>query len=434
MSKSRILLRGSDPKFIEVHMKARLLALCVVLTSAQVLCAQTSGKPSYQELFDAVWSTINVNFYDPSFGGVDWKAVREKYAPEVAKVKDDRAFLDLAYKMMDELHVSHLGLRPSQVRRVNIGVRTWRLDGKSVITNVAFASDAQKQGLRVGDLLLDQPGDVTGMIGTSTQIHVQGCDGRERTVEVRRENPWWPPEHPSLRWKTIEQASGRRLGYIKTTRFDDDAAPLIDTAMDALKDTYGLIIDLRDNSGGNISSMRLASYFVPPPQLGVVLLSRPFLNKLGNAPEQIDLSKIPRVSGVYTTRGIIDTMKKNDGGAAFYGEDLGERRYRGRVIVLINRDTGSAAEGFAWMLKNRPSITLVGRTTAGALLGGEPFDLPGGWVLTVPTHASWGPDGKRYVDQPVAPDVEVKWTRQDFCDQRDPDVAKALDLLSSAKP
>ena len=415
-------------------MKARILAVFLTLVVAQVLCGQTSRKPSYQDLFDAVWSTINDNFYDPSFGGVNWKAIREKYASEVAKVKDDGAFLDVTYRMMGELHVSHLGLRPSQARQVGIGIRTWRLDGKNVITTVAFASNAQTQGLRAGDLLLDQPRDLIGLIGTSTPVRVQGCDGRERTMEVRRENPWWPPEHPSLRWRTIEQGTGRRIGYIKTNRFDDDAAPLIDTAMEAVKDTYGLIIDLRDNSGGNISSMRLASYFVPPPNLAVVLLSRSFLNRLGSAPEQLDLSKIPRVTGVYTTRGIIDTMKKNDGGAAFYGEDLGERRYRGKVIVLINQDTGSAAEGFAWMMKNRPSITLVGRTTAGALLGGEPFNLPGGWVLTVPTHASWGADGKRYVDQAVSPDVEVKWTRQDFCDQRDPDMAKALDLLNSTKP
>ena len=415
-------------------MKNCILALFLILTSAPLHLAQMARKPSYQELFDAVWSTINDNFYDPSFGGVDWKAMRPKYATQVTAVKDDRSFLDVAYRMMRELHASHLELVPARAPQMGIGMHTFRLDGKLVITSVAVGSDAQKQGLRIGDLLLDQPSQLRGMIGTPTIVRVQGCDGRERTTKVRRENPWWPPEHPSLRWKTIEQAAGRRIGYIKATRFDDDAAPLIDEAMAAVKDTYGLIIDVRDDSGGNLSAMRLASYVVPSSHLAVVLLSRAFLNKLGSAPEQLDLTSIPHVSGIYTTRGIIDTMKKNGGGAAFYGEDLGDRRYRGRVILLINSGTGSAAEGFALMLKNRPSITLVGRTTAGALLGSETFDLPGGWILTVPTHAAWGADGKRYVDQAVAPDIEVKWTRQDYCERRDPDMSKALDLISDARP
>ena len=415
-------------------MKTCILALCLVIASSPLLHAQTSSKPSYQELFDVVWSTINENFYDPSFAGVNWKAIREKYAAEIGKIHEDTSFIDLVYRMMGELHASHLELYPSRAPQMSIGIRTWQLDGKRIITSVAPASDAQKQGLRAGDMLLDQPRQLGGLIGTVTTVHVQGCDGRDRTLQVTRENPWWPPEHPSLRWKTIEQAAGRRIGYIKASRFDDDAAPLIDAAMDALKDTYGLIIDLRDDSGGNISSIRLASYFLPGSQMAVALLSRPFLERLGSAPEQLDLAGIAHVTGAYTNRAIFEAMKNNHGGAAFDTEDLMARRYRGRVILLINRGTGSASEGFAWMLKNKKNITLVGRTTAGVILGSETFDLPGGWILTVPTHAAWGPDGKRYVDQPVAPDVEVKWTRQDFCDQRDPDMAKALDLLSQAKP
>lgn len=411
----------------------RIVALLLIMVAARCLHAQPSPRPSYQELFNLVWQTINENFYDPSFGGVDWKRVRQKYSPEVPKIRDDRSFTELAYRMMRELHVSHLELRPGQARQVSIGIRASRLEGQLVITHVAVGSDAQRQNVRVGDVLLDEPGQLSGLIGTSVTVHVKGCDGNSRTLEVKRENPWWPPEHPSLRWHTIEQASGRRIGFIKTTRFDDDAAPLIDAAMDAVKDTYGLIIDLRDNSGGNISSIRLASYLLPDSQMVATLASRAFLEKIGAAPDHLDLNKVPRVSGIYTTRGIIDAMKNNGGAAAFFTEDVGSRHYRGKVIVLINNETGSAAEGFAWMLKGRKSVTLVGETTAGVLLGGETFDLPGGWRLTVPTHASWGPDGKRYVDTPVAPDLEVKWNRQHFCDQRDPDMAKALDLLNAVR-
>ena len=346
----------------------RIIALLLIIFASASLFAQTPPQPSYPELFNLVWQTINDNFYDPSFGGVDWKKVRQKYSLEVAKVKDDRAFGDLASRMMRELKASHLYLSPGQARRVGIGIRTTRIENQFVVTQVAVASDAERQNVRVGDVLLN-PDQLSGPIGTSATVRVKGCDGNIRTLEVRRENSWWPPEHPSLRWHTIEQASKRRIGYIKAGRFDDDAAPLIDAAMEAVKDTYGLIIDLRDASGGNISCIRLGSYFFPisseGPQMAVTLASRAYLEKVGSAPDQLDLNKVPRVSGIYTTSGIIEAIKNNGGAAAFYTEDMGTRRYRGKVILLINKETGSASEGFAWMLKGRNSVTLVGEPRRG---------------------------------------------------------------------
>jgi carboxyl-terminal processing protease len=357
---------------------------------------------------------------------VDWKATRQKYSPQIAKVADDAAFLAVVDRMLRELKVSHLYLRPAQPSGAGVAVKTRTIDGKRIVYEIAAASDAQVAGVRIGDELLTPV--AAGPIGSQATIRLRRCDGTESERRVRRERAWWPPEHPSLRWRSIEIAPGRRIGYIKSGRFDDDAAPLIDSAMSELKNTAGLIIDVRENSGGNLSALRLASYFIPEPRMAVALLTRTYLNRQGSAPEQLDVSRIPRVSGIYTTEGIINAMKNNRGGAAFYSERT-PYAYRGKVVVLINSETGSAGEGFAWIMKGVPSVTLVGGATAGEVLGGEPFNLPGGWVLTVPTHASWGADGKRYVDQSISPDVAVTWTRADLCEQRDPDIVKALEII-----
>ncbi len=182
----------------------RIIALLLIMLASGCVYAQPSPQPSYPQLFNLVWQTINDNFYDPSFGGVDWKRVRQKYSPEVAKVKDDRSFGDLANRMMRELKASHLYLSPGGARRVGIGVRITRLEDEYVITQVAVGSDAERQNVRVGDVLLD-PGQLSGPIGTSATVRVRGCDGKSRTLEVRRENPWWPPEHPSLRWHAMNK-------------------------------------------------------------------------------------------------------------------------------------------------------------------------------------------------------------------------------------
>ena len=101
----------------------------MVLSLVRPGAAQETRNPTYPELFEAVWHTINDNFYDPTFGGVDWKTVHQKYQPEVAKVKDDNSFVALAYRMMRELHVSHLELVPRQLAQSGIAVRSRRIEG-----------------------------------------------------------------------------------------------------------------------------------------------------------------------------------------------------------------------------------------------------------------------------------------------------------------
>ena len=49
---------------------------------------------------------------------------------------------------------------------------------------MAVGSDAERQNVRVGDVLLD-PGQLSGPIGTSATVRVKGCDGNSRTLKVR---------------------------------------------------------------------------------------------------------------------------------------------------------------------------------------------------------------------------------------------------------
>jgi carboxyl-terminal processing protease len=285
----------------------------------------------------------------------------------------------------------------------------------------------------MGDLVLTPPADVIGPLGSVATIEVQGSDGARRSVQGRREDPWWPPEHPSLRWRTILRRPGECIGYPKASRFDDDTAALVDLAMADLKDTSGLIIDIRDNSGGNLSFLRLTSYLVPGQDFAFALLTRPFLDKRKSDLASLDVTKLPKVVAAYTTAQILGAMKRQGGAAAFYAEDVGDKVYRGKVVLLINQGTASAAEGFALYMKARSQATLVGATSAGAILGSERFALKGGWQLTVPTHVGLGSDGKMIKDTPTAPHVEVRWKLRDVWDGRDPDIAKALDILEGNK-
>lgn len=390
----------------------------------------------YQAVFQDIWETIDKRFYDPNFAGVDWKAVRERYRPQVAEVKDDAAFLALMKKMLKELPVSHLSISPPTAgQKASISVTARTINDQQVVIAIFPLSDAKQQGLRLGDVILTPAETWQGEVGEVAQINVKGCDGRERSVQLRR-GRYLPVKSPSsnVSWYIYEKQPGVRVGYLRVYQFDgDDIAAQIDAALSDLKDTQQLIIDVRDNPGGNASFIRLASYFIPGQTAVAALVMRPALEKIGRAPTQMDLTTLPKATKTYTTPEVFKALLSNKGAVALYSEDLGDKVYKGKVAVLTNEFTGSAAEGFAGVMKAKTKATLIGQTTAGQLLGGEYMKVKGGWRLLIPTHAAYGPDGKAAIDTPTTPHVEVRLARQDICDNRDPALLRAFEVLQQGQ-
>ncbi len=301
-----------------------LLVLVVVLFLAIGISAQPNDQrqsaPTYPELFQTIWRTVNENFFDPGFVGVDWSAVRARYAPEADKAKTDVAFAAVIRKMLGELPVSHLTIGiPRQQGNVGVGIRTKLIEGKTVVVHVSPGSDAQQKGVRLGDIVQNAD-DEYGPLGSIATLRLKGCDTRTRTANVRRESHM-QSERPSIRWRSFSVRQGERIGYIRAVRFDDDSAPAIDRAMEELGTATGLIIDARDNSGGNMSFVRLTSYLSSGEHLVAALITRPFLESYPQIPKQIDPTKLPRIDRAYTTERIFEAISANKGAAAFYSED-----------------------------------------------------------------------------------------------------------------
>ncbi|MBV9992887.1 MAG: hypothetical protein JOZ72_16535 [Alphaproteobacteria bacterium] len=392
------------------------------------LCVPASAA-DYPALFEATWSTVNDNFYDPGFHGVDWKAVGARYRARLGTVKTDKDFDALASAMLDEIGTSHLYIvapKNSPASGAGIGVEFRELGGETVVSHVSPLSDA---GLRIGDKLLTPRDALVGVVGSEATARVEGCDGKVRGVSAHRIAAFWPPVHPGFAWSPVKLAAGRSIGYLRIDRFDDGAAALADQAMAELKDTNGLIVDIRANSGGNASALRLYSYFGSGAAPSFALFARPYLQTLGHPVGKADVLGLPKTVGAYTNEAIFAAVRSGQGAATFWSQDLGAKRYTKPVVVLIGEDTGSAAEGFGWSMRTVPGVTFVGRRSAGALLSADRFDLPGGWTLTVPVQGIWGPDGVDYRDRALDPDIAVTWTRADLCSGRDPDIAAALKLL-----
>ena len=89
-----------------------LFAGAVLLAGATGTAAQ-AWKSSAVASFDEVWKTINETFYDPSFGGLNWAAVRDELRPRIdAATTPDDARLVIS-DMLSRLKRSHFGLLSS---------------------------------------------------------------------------------------------------------------------------------------------------------------------------------------------------------------------------------------------------------------------------------------------------------------------------------
>src|SRR5579859_3613213 len=110
-----------------------------------------------ERAFDFVWETIERRYYDPTYHGVDWRAVGERYRPLALAAPDDEAFWDVLDRMTGELRDAHTRVESPlsvELRKheesVTFGFSFAPLGGKLVVTSVFVDSDAWWAGVRSG--------------------------------------------------------------------------------------------------------------------------------------------------------------------------------------------------------------------------------------------------------------------------------------------
>jgi len=168
----------------------------------------------------------------------------------------------------------------------------------------------------------------------------------------------------------------------------------------------GLVIDLRNNGGGS-------------DRYGLAIAAR--------------LAEEP-----YTPFSVRSRIDPDD--VSVYGEAVpisvtpSERpRFAGPVVVLIGRNTVSAAETFALALRGQPGVTLIGEPSQGAFSSVLNHFLPNGWLLGLPNEHYVTPVGERFDVVGITPDIEAPAvSAEDLAAGRDSALDAALALLTDA--
>lgn len=162
------------------------------------------------------------------------------------------------------------------------------------------------------------------------------------------------------------------------------------------------IIDLRNNTGGSISSMRIAQHLADTVFYGGFFLTSKWFGQHSGMPgpaeyEQLEIleeSNLQQLwAGIHESEGFKLKVIPV------------EAPYNGKVYVLTNKNTASACEPLCFGLQFYGRATLVGQNTAGAMLNGENFSADDGWYLTLPTADFYTVNGQRLEGVGVKPDI-----------------------------
>lgn len=244
---------------------------------------------------------------------------------------------------------------------------------------------AQEAGLLKEDIIIKVDGeDIVDLELTDAIKKIKGPAGTKVLLDIYRE---WESQTLSIEVtrKKIDIPSVEseiyegNIWYIKINSFWEKTADDVLAALLELKNTTGLIIDLRNNGGWYLdSATNILSNFV---ENGKVLVTTKIKW------EQIE-----------------QTIKSKNAGTI----------YTGKIVILINENSASASEITAGALKDYDKAILVGKKSYGKGSVQVPYDLSDGSMLKL-TVAKWFTPNDVNIDhEGINPDVEVSFTDTDI--------------------
>ncbi len=284
---------------------------------------------------------------------------------------------------------------------VGIGIEA-ALSEPPVIDKVFSGSPADKAGLKSGDVIISVDGrDTAHMSPASVLSLIRGPVGSQVTVGVKQGQK---RRTVTLRRRVIDlpTVTSRILpggiAYLDIAEFGRDTGREAQTQFHALlkRHPHGIVLDLRDNPGGEVSqALVVANLFVPKGP--VVTL------KYKNAHEDV----------TYNSQGPGTRLP---------------------VVVLVNGETASAAEILSAAIQERQGGKLVGTRTYGKGIVQEVIPLTGGASLKLTVARYYTPDGKYIEHVGLRPNVAVSEPSDVLpsdVPNQDPQLKAAVQVLKS---
>ena len=268
------------------------------------------------------------------------------------------------------------------------------------ISGVITGTPAEEVGLRENDVIT-AVGDVStyAMTNQEAVTYIRGEEGTTVDLTIYREGEpdylHFTVERRRVESPTVNSEMKGDIGYIQITNFDEVTVHQFEEAYKALEDAgmKGLIIDVRSNPGGLLTS--------------VLEISRQILPK-----------------------GLIVYTEDKYGQKNEYSCD-GKNEIDIPLVVLINENSASASEILAGAVQDYGIGTIVGKTSYGKGVVQNIFALNDGSAVKLTISSYFTPKGNDIHGIGIVPDVEVELDVDKYYDEGiDTQIEKALEIIN----
>ena len=322
--------------------------MIIILTATSLDIRDVLALSDSKQIVLDAWTLVNEGFYDPErFNEIQWKKIRQKTLQrqietteeaylaieDMLKPLDDPYTRLLRPKDFELLKTSNLG---SEINGVGIQLGKEETTGAIKVVSTLGGSPAEEAGILSGDIIEEVNGQSSSELGlANTASKLRGekgtkvlvriySDGESREIDLERRSVDLRP----VRTKRLREEA-HTIGYLRITQFSESVPKKIEEALLELqeKEVEAIILDLRNNSGGLVSS-------------GIAV-----------ADSFLDGSLIVETKN---REGIKDSIISQT-----------DSFFEGPMVTLVNKGTASASEILAGALQDNERSTLMGKQTYG---------------------------------------------------------------------
>lgn len=343
-----------------------------------------------------------------------WDTLKAKYVSQ-EEVTDEKLFYGAIQGLVGSLGDPYsVYFDPPTAKRFNddlggtfegIGAEIGIKKNTLIIIAPLPGTPAERSGLKPGDYILTIDGkDTEGMYLDEAVSLIRGKKGTEVKLSIHREGFEEPKEFAITRAaikvdsvkSEVKSAAGKRVAVITVSHFNEDTGSGFSDAVRAtlLEGVDGIVLDLRNDPGG-------------------------FLDMAA------------KVAGEWVGHEPVVIEEFSDGRRNNVNGDAAARLADVPTVVLVNGGSASASEIVAGALQDYGKATLVGEKTFGKGSVQDYSEFGDGSALKV-TVALWlTPKGRSINKEGIQPDVEVENTPEDWDNNRDPQMDKAIEMLTA---
>ena len=363
-------------------------------------CYQVDPVENWKQMLVDAWRLERDYFYDKNMNGVNWKAVLDRHLPLISRITDRYELDDLLSSMVSELSALHTFVyggekrtSPDRIRQGALGARLQKdsLKGGYAITHIYngdpdFPEErsplCQPQlKIKTGDIITKINGiNVFGVKninqllsqkqGIEVRLSLKNNDGKEydqiiKPVSIGADADLRYSEWEYARRQQVEEQTNNQVGYIHLRAMSGDDFDHFVKGYYPVFNRQGLIIDVRNNRGGNIDSWLL--------------------------------SRLLRKAWFYwQSRAGKPTWNM-------------QYAFRGHIVVLCNEKTASDGEAFSEGIKRLNIGKVIGtRTWGGEIWLTSSNRLVDGGIATAAEMGVFSADGQWLIEgHGVEPDIVV---------------------------